>query len=125
MTWAEDDSDWAWLDDLLATVRVERRAVTRPFAYVDDVVALLQGAGLGRAAVHRFELKIHFADAAQWWRLLWSCSSRGALEQLSAVQVEALRRAATPHLTAMRRAGPLNMRLVANIVLARRLSGSR
>jgi ubiquinone/menaquinone biosynthesis C-methylase UbiE len=123
VTWADDDADWAWQDELLASVQVERRAVARGFDRAEEVVAVLADAGLGSVAVSRLESYTELADADAWWRLLWSCSLRGLLEQLDPARVEALRRAALPHLHRMERAGPLRMRLAANVVLGRRHVG--
>ena len=44
-TWGAEDERWAWEDELLADVVVERRAVQRPFDRAGDLDALLRGAG--------------------------------------------------------------------------------
>jgi ubiquinone/menaquinone biosynthesis C-methylase UbiE len=117
-TWAEDDPDWSWLDQLVARTEVSQRPVARPLHHPEDLTGLLVDAGLGPVRMHREEADIEFADPGEWWRWIWSFSLRGVLEQLDAAEVEALRRAAGVHLAEMRRRGPLRMRLTANVALA-------
>lgn len=112
-SWGEDDSRWAWQDDLLSGLGVARRAVQRPFDRPEELAALLAGAGFGDIRLHREELEIRFVDARQWWDWNWSFSRRGMLEQVEPAAVEALRAQSAPHLAALHTADGLPMRLVA------------
>ena len=47
-TWGDDDPRWAWEDDLMAGLRVDRRAIQRPFARPAEVHDLLAGRRLHR-----------------------------------------------------------------------------
>ena len=90
-TWGAEDERWAWEDDLLADVVVERRAVQRPFDRPDDLDALLRGAGFDDVVVHTEQHEVHLADADEWWAWKWSYSLRGMLEQLPQPRLERLR----------------------------------
>ena len=57
-TWGDDDPRWAWEDDLMAGLRVDRRAIQRPFARPAEVHDLLAGAGFTDVTTHREELEI-------------------------------------------------------------------
>lgn len=119
-TWGDDDPNWAWADDLMADLEVDRRAIQRPFAAPVEVDALLTGAGFTDVAHHREELEIRFVDASEWWEWQWSFSLRGVLEQLGPTAVEHLRDQATAHLRAARPAGGHPMTLTAWVVTAQR-----
>jgi len=97
-TWGAEDPRWAWEDDLLADVAVERRAVRRPFDQPAELEALLTDAGFHNVRVEASELAARIADADEWWAWKWSYSFRGILEQLSADRVERLRADATARL---------------------------
>jgi ubiquinone/menaquinone biosynthesis C-methylase UbiE len=117
-TWGDDDPRWAWADDLMADVAVDRRAIQRPFASPEEVRALLTGAGFGEATAHREDWEIRFADADQWWDWQWSFSLRGILEQLDPATVAALRADATARLRATAADGGHPMLLSAWITTA-------
>jgi SAM-dependent methyltransferase len=118
-SWGDDDPRWAWEDDLLSGLGVERRAIQRPFDRPEDLEALLAGAGFTDLRSHREELEVRFADARQWWDWNWSFSRRGTLEQLDAVTVEALRAESARHLAEMQTADGIPMRLVAWFAIGR------
>jgi SAM-dependent methyltransferase len=119
-TWGDEDPRWAWEDDLMAGLRVDRRAIQRPFARPAEVHDLLAGAGFADVTTHREELEIRFADADQWWEWLWSFSLRGVLEQLDAAAVESLRARATARFREAAPAGDHPMLLTAWVVTGNR-----
>lgn len=119
-TWGADDERWAWEDDLLADVEVERRAVRRPFDTAEDLVALLQGAGFDDVIVRTEHHEVRLADFAEWWAWKWSYSLRGVLEQLRPERLERFRREAFEHVAAMPTTDGLPLRLDALIALGRR-----
>lgn len=115
-TWGDEDPRWAWTDELLADLRVDRRALQRPFDSPGEVEALLAGAGFTDLTTQREELEIRFADADQWWDWQWSFSFRGVLEQLDPAVVEQIRAEATTRLERVRPGGAHPMSLVAWVV---------
>jgi ubiquinone/menaquinone biosynthesis C-methylase UbiE len=122
-TWGAEDERWAWEDELLADVSVDRRAVRRPFDQPGDLEALLVGAGFSDAAVHTEHHEVRLADADEWWAWKWSYSLRGVLEQLTGPRLDRLRREASERIAAMAAmAGPdgLPLRLEALIATGRR-----
>lgn len=120
-TWGAEDPRWAWEDDLLADVHVERRALQRPFDEPGDVEGLLRGAGFDDVAVRAVHHDVHLADADEWWTWKWSYSMRGVLEQLPAPRLDRLRREATERIASMQSAdGRLPLRLEAIVATGRR-----
>jgi ubiquinone/menaquinone biosynthesis C-methylase UbiE len=122
-TWGAEDERWAWEDELLADVSVDRRAVHRPFDEPVDLEALVVSAGFRDATVHTEHHEVRLADADEWWAWKWSYSLRGVLEQLSGPRLDRLRREASEHIAAMAAmAGPdgLPLRLEALIATGRR-----
>jgi SAM-dependent methyltransferase len=117
-TWGDDDPRWAWEDDLMADLRVDRRAIQRPFGDPAEVHDLFVGAGFTDVTTHREELEIRFADADQWWEWHWSFSLRGVLEQLDDAAVESLRARATARFREAAPAGDHPMLLTAWVVTA-------
>jgi ubiquinone/menaquinone biosynthesis C-methylase UbiE len=110
-TWGEEDPLWAFHGDLLSALPVARRAVSRPFDRPEEVRDLLAGAGLVDVTSRAEDHEIRFADPEQWWAWQWSFSLRGALEQLDADAVEALRIASTNAIPDSLRSAGLPMRL--------------
>jgi ubiquinone/menaquinone biosynthesis C-methylase UbiE len=119
-TWGREDARWAWEDDLLAGVEVERRAIVRPFDDPGSLTELLDGAGFEAIEVAEETVDVRLADADEWWAWKWSYSLRGVLEQLPADQLDAMRRDAAAHLDAMREPEGLPLRLTALVVTASR-----
>ena len=115
-TWGDEDPRWAWVDELLADLRVQRRALQHPFDSPAEVEALLAGAGFTDLTTHREEFEIRFAGADQWWDWQWSFSFRGVLEQLDPAVVEQIRTEATTRLERVRPGGAHPMSLVAWVV---------
>lgn len=113
-TWGDEDERWAWEDELLADVSVERRAVVRPLATTDEVAALLAGAGFSSVDVRVEDHEVRLADADEWWAWKWSYSLRGVLEQLPPERIERLRQEASAHLEP-----PLDRRLQAILATGR------
>jgi O-methyltransferase/aklanonic acid methyltransferase len=120
-TWGVDDPQWTWADDLIGAVRVDRRAIHRPFAAPDEVRDLLTGAGFVDITVAEERLEIRFADPEQWWDWQWSFSLRGVLEQLDEPALARLRSAALDGVRLMDGTGGYPMLLSAWIVTGRRL----
>ncbi|MGH9135348.1 MAG: class I SAM-dependent methyltransferase [Ilumatobacteraceae bacterium] len=119
-TWGAEDERWAWEDDLLADVSVERRAVRRPFDDPADLEALLCGAGFTGVEVRTVDHEVELADADEWWRWKWSYSLRGLLEQLPQERLDRLRREASERIGVMRAShGGLPLRLSALIATGR------
>jgi ubiquinone/menaquinone biosynthesis C-methylase UbiE len=119
-TWGADDPRWAWEDELLADVAVERRAVRRPFDQPAALEALLRGAGFDDVHVEPSHLEVRFGDADEWWAWKWSYSFRGILEQLPDERVARLRRDARQRLDEMARGDGLLLRLEALFAVGRR-----
>lgn len=119
-TWGADDARWAWEDELLADVVVERRAMQRPFDRPDDLDALLRGAGFVDVVVRTEQHDVQLADADEWWAWKWSYSLRGILEQLPQPQLERLRADAAERIAAMADDGGLPLRLEALIAIGHR-----
>jgi len=118
-TWGVEDERWAWEDELLAGVAVERRAVRRPFDQPDDLITLLGGAGFTDATVRREHHEVVIADEAEWWAWKWSYSLRGVLEQLPPERLTRLREDAAERIADMTATGePLRLRLEALIATA-------
>ena len=118
-TWGPEDDRWAWEDDLLADVVVERRAVRRPFDRTDELAELL-GTDFEDVVVMTESHEVQLADADEWWAWKWSYSLRGVLEQLSARRLDRLRRDAQERIEAMRVGGGIPLRLEAHFALGRR-----
>ena len=119
-TWGAEDARWAWEDELLADVVVERRAMQRPFDRPDDLDALLRGAGFVDVVVRTEQHDVQLADADEWWAWKWSYSLRGILEQLPQPQLERLRADAAERIAAMADDGGLPLRLEALIAIGHR-----
>ena len=119
-TWGAEDARWAWEDELLADVVVERRAMQRPFDRPDDLDALLRGAGFDDVVVRTEQHDVQLADADEWWAWKWSYSLRGILEQLPQPQLERLRDDAAERIAAMADDGGLPLRLEALIAIGHR-----
>ncbi len=117
-TWGAEDERWAWEDELLADVDVERRAVTRPFDQPDDLEALLVRAGFDAVRVRAIHHDVHLADADEWWTWKWSYSLRGLLEQLPPDRLDRLRRDAADRIAAMATPAGLPLRLEALVATA-------
>jgi ubiquinone/menaquinone biosynthesis C-methylase UbiE len=120
-TWGAEDERWAWEDDLLAAVEVERRAVRRPFDQADELERLLGDAGFTDIETTAEVHDVSLSGAEEWWRWKWSYSLRGLLEQLPASAVDDFRQKAGDHLAAMPHVdGRLPLRLEALVAVARR-----
>jgi ubiquinone/menaquinone biosynthesis C-methylase UbiE len=119
-TWGGEDARWAWEDELLADVVVERRAMQRPFDRPDDLDTLLRGAGFEDVVVRAEHHEVELADADEWWAWKWSYSLRGILEQLPQPRLERLRVEAAERIAAMSTDGGLPLRLEALIAVGRR-----
>ena len=120
-TWGAEDERWAWEDDLLADVVVERRAVSRPFDRPADLDELLRGAGFDDVVIGIEHHEVWLADADEWWAWKWSYSLRGILEQLPPERLDRLRREAAERIAAMRVEGGLPLRLEALIARGSRV----
>jgi hypothetical protein len=119
-SWGREDPRWAWEDDLLDGVEVERRAMVRPFDDEPSLVELLTGAGFADVAVTEEVYEVHLADADEWWAWKWSFSFRGILEQLPEARLDAMRAEAADHLDALRTPEGLPLELVALVATGRR-----
>jgi len=117
-TWGEEDPRWAWEDELLADLDVERRAIVEPFDDDASLRSLLEGAGFTDVEVTAEQHDVVLADADEWWAWKWSYSLRGLLEQLPSERAEQIRRDAQPHLDRMRASGGLGLTLTALIATA-------
>ena len=118
-SWTDEDERWAWEDDLLADVRVARRAIVRPFDAPDDLGQLLSGAGLIDVRLHPEQHQISFSTADEWWEWMWSYSVRGLLEQMADRERDAFKQAAFSHLQAQRQPDGFPMQLTACFALGR------
>ena len=119
-TWGPDDERWSWEDDLLGSLKADRRAVVRPFDDPRDLAALLGGAGFVDLVERAERREVFFADDAAWWEWKWSYSLRGVLEQQDPATLDSLRRHAAACLRPYQEAGGIPCRLTANLVRARR-----
>ncbi len=119
-TWGPDDERWAWEDELLGSLKADRRAVVRPFDDPRDIAAVLGGAGFVDLADHVEQREVFFADDAAWWDWKWSYSLRGVLEQQDPKTLDGLRRRAAACLRPYRQAAGIPCRLTANLVRARK-----
>jgi ubiquinone/menaquinone biosynthesis C-methylase UbiE len=119
-TWGAEDERWAWEDELLADVEVERRAVRRPFDQHADLGTLLHSSGFADATVRTEHHEVRLADADEWWAWKWSYSLRGVLEQLTDARLDRLRREASEHIAQVSGPGGLALRLEALIAIGHR-----
>ena len=117
-TWGEEDPRWAWEDELLAHLDVERRAIVAPFDDAASLRGLLEEAGFIDVDVHPERHDVVLADADEWWAWKWSYSLRGVLEQLPSELVEQVRVDAQPHLDRMQASGGLVITLTALLATA-------
>ena len=81
-SWTDEDERWAWENDLLRDLPVERRPMSRPFETAEALERLLSDGGFTEVRTVSEQLEVVFADEAQWWDWKWSYSVRGVLEQL-------------------------------------------
>jgi ubiquinone/menaquinone biosynthesis C-methylase UbiE len=119
-TWGAEDERWSWEDDVLSTLTAERRAVVRPFDSIDDIEALLVGAGFTGIAHELDHRDVWFADEEAWWAWKWSYSLRGVLEQQDEATLAQLRQDAEKRMRPFKQDAGLPCRLTANLVSAHR-----
>jgi ubiquinone/menaquinone biosynthesis C-methylase UbiE len=119
-TWGQEDPRWSWEDEVFGTLNASRRAIVRPFDEVDDIEALLTGAGFTDVTCLIDDHDVLFADEDTWWAWKWSYSLRGILEQQDEETLALLRREATARLQAHREDGGFPCLLTANLVTAHR-----
>ena len=118
-TWGEDDPRWAWEDELLADLDVERRAIVEPLDDATSLRHLLEEAGFTDVDVHPEQHDVALTDPDEWWAWKWSYSLRGLLEQLPSERVEQLRRDAQPHLERLQASDGLVVTLTALMATGR------
>lgn len=97
-SWFQDDSSWAWHEELLTSLDVVLDQ--RRFSSPEAVAHLLRTCEIvvDVAAPQTFEME--WADFHEWWAAGWTHGYRAVLEALGTSQLDHYRRVCTQRLTA-------------------------